>query len=237
MPDLLDINMGCPVRKVMRTGAGAALLGDPDRAVAVAAAVVEAAGEHGVPVTVKMRSGLQEGERTAVELASRLERVGVAAIGVHPRAAVQHYRGQADHTVTAEVVQAVGIPVIASGDVMSVSAAGEIREATGATAVMVARGVTGDPWLVDGLLGGAPQPRPALPEVVADLRSLLALVIEEMGPRRAVQWMRRPLGWYLRPSRVAPTVIERLRQRPGRARARRGARRAGRRREAERERA
>jgi tRNA-dihydrouridine synthase B len=212
VPDLLDINMGCPVRKVMRTGAGAALLAEPDRAVAVAAAVVEAAGKHGVPVTVKLRSGLQEGERTAVELASRLEGAGVAAIGVHPRAAVQHYRGLADHTVTAEVVQAVGIPVIASGDVMSVSAAHEIREATGATAVMVARGVAGDPWLVDGLLAGAPRPRPALPGVIAELRALLALVIEEMGPQRAVKWMWRPVGWYLRPSRVAPATIERVRR-------------------------
>ena len=162
IPDMLDINMGCPVRKVMRTGAGSALLADPGRAVAVAAAVVKVAGEFGVPVTVKLRSGLREGERTAVDLAPRLEEVGVTALGVHPRAASQHYRGNADHTVTEAVVRAVGIPVMASGDVMSVSSAKAIMERTGAAAVMVARGVTGDPWLVDSLLAGR-DPAPSAP--------------------------------------------------------------------------
>jgi nifR3 family TIM-barrel protein len=214
IPDLIDINMGCPVRKVMRSGAGAALLADTDRAVAVAAAVVEAAGERGVPVTVKLRSGLREGERTAAELAPRLERAGVAALGLHPRFAEQHYRGTADHAVTAEVVKAVGIPVIASGDVTSVGAALEIREATGAAAIMVARGATGDPWLLDAMLAGASLPRPALPEVVADLRALLVLVLEEMDAQRAVKWMWRLVGWYLRPSRVPPAQIEGLRRAP-----------------------
>jgi tRNA-dihydrouridine synthase len=186
--------------------------------VAVAAAVVEVADEYGVPVTVKVRSGLQEGERTAVVLAPRLEKAGVAAIGVHPRAAVQHYRGQADHGVTADIVREVGIPVMASGDVMSVAAALEIREATGAAAVMVARGIAGDPWLVDSLLAGDSRPRPALPEVIADLRGLLSLAVDEMGPERAVKWMWRLVGWYLRPSRVPPSVIESLRRAPdGRA--------------------
>ena len=97
VPDMLDINMGCPVRKVVRTGAGSALLADPERAVAVAAAVVQVAAEHGVPVTVKLRSGMQDGERTAVALAPRLEEVGVAALGVHPRTTSQYYRGKADH--------------------------------------------------------------------------------------------------------------------------------------------
>jgi tRNA-dihydrouridine synthase B len=214
VPDILDINMGCPVRKVVRTGAGSALLADPERAVAIAAAVVKVASEHGVPVTVKLRSGLQEGERTAVDLAPRLEEVGVAALGVHPRATSQHYRGNADHTVTEAVVKAVGIPVIASGDVMSVSSAQAIVGVTGAAAVMVARGATGDPWLVDSLLAGESLPRPPLPEVVADLRALLALVIDEMGDRRALKWMWRLLGWYLRPSRVPVAVIDGLRAAP-----------------------
>ena len=162
LPTCIDINMGCPVRKVVRTGAGSALLGDPERAVAVAAAVVRVAGRAGVPVTVKLRSGLRTGERTAVELAPRLEEVGVAALGVHPRAASQYYHGNADHTVTAAVVRAVGIPVIASGDVMSVESAQAIVEATGAAAVMVARGGAGNPWLVDALLAGRSAARPPL---------------------------------------------------------------------------
>jgi tRNA-dihydrouridine synthase B len=211
VPDMLDINMGCPVRKVVRTGAGSALLAHPERAVAMAAAVVEVASEHGVPVTVKLRSGLQEGERTAVDLAPRLEEVGVAGLGVHPRAMTQHYRGNADHTVTEAVVKAVGIPVIVSGDVMSVGSAQAIVQATGAAAVMVARGATGDPWLIDSLLAGESHPRPPLPEVVADLRALLALVVDEMGEKRALKWMWRLIGWYLRPSRVPVAVIDGLR--------------------------
>jgi tRNA-dihydrouridine synthase B len=212
--DLLDINMGCPVRKVVRTGAGSALLADEDRAVAIAAAVVDVAAEFNVPVTVKLRSGLHEGERTAVDLAPQLEAVGVAALGVHPRATSQHYRGNADHSVTEAVVRAVGIPVIASGDVMSVSLAAAIVESTGAAAVMVARGATGDPWLIDDLLAGESRPRPPLPQVVADLQALLALVIDEMGERRATKWMWRLIGWYLRPSGVPVAVVGRLRAAP-----------------------
>jgi tRNA-dihydrouridine synthase B len=213
-PDILDINMGCPVRKVTHSGAGSALLADPERAVAMAAAVARVASEHGVPVMVKLRSGVREGERTAVDLAPRLEQAGVAALGVHPRTTSQHYRGDADHTVTKAIVRAVGIPVIASGDVTSLAAAQTIVRATGATAVMVARGATGDPWLIDSLVSGEDRPRPPLPEVVADLRALLALVLDEMGDGRALKWMWRLIGWYLRPSRVPMGVIDGLRAAP-----------------------
>lgn len=155
-PDILDVNMGCPVKKVVRTGAGSALLADPDRAMAVASALVRVADQAGVPVTVKLRSGVHRGERTAPEVARRMEAAGVSGLGVHPRAADQFYQGRADHTVTAEVVAAVGIPVIASGDICSVSAAREVVELTGAPAVMVARGAAGNPWLVDSLLATGP---------------------------------------------------------------------------------
>ncbi len=213
-PDMLDINMGCPVPKVTRSGAGSALLATPERAVDIAAAVVRVAAEYGLPVTVKVRSGLREGERTAVALAPRLEAVGVAALGVHPRATSQHYSGKADHSVTADIVKVVGIPVIASGDVMSVSAAKAIVDATGASAVMAARGATGDPWLVDALLAGEDRPRPPLPEVVADLRTLLGLVVVDMGEQRALKWIYRLIGWYLRPSKVPVSVMDALRAAP-----------------------
>jgi tRNA-dihydrouridine synthase B len=214
VPDLLDINMGCPVRKVVRTGAGAALLGDPGRAVAVAAAVVAVAAQVGVPVTVKLRSGLKEGDRAVVDLAPRLEEVGVRGLGVHPRAASQYYRGVADHSITTAVVQAVDVPVMASGDVISVASALGAWEATGATAVMVARGVAGNPWLVRALLSGQDAARPRLPAVVEDLRILLSLATEERGPERAARWMRKLLSWYLRPSGVPATTLERLRALP-----------------------
>ena len=211
VPDILDINMGCPVRKVVKTGAGVALLGDPERAVAVAAAVVGVAAEAGVPVTVKIRGGLVPGDGLAVDLAPRLEQAGVLALGVHPRAASEYYRGKADHSVTRAVVRAVGIPVVASGDVCDVEGAMEIMATTGAAALMVARGVVGEPWLVGGLLSGTSAARPPLGEVVADLRLLLARATEEMGSQRSVRWIRKLLGPYLRPAGVAVSLLEGLR--------------------------
>lgn len=210
VPDLLDVNMGCPVRKVMKTGAGAALLADPERAVAVAAAVVRVASSLGVPVTVKLRSGLHRGERLALDLAPRLEAVGIQALTVHPRAAEDHYRGHADHSLTAEVARAVSIPVIASGDIHNGAVALKLVLDTGAAAVMLARGALGDPWLVRSLLDHGERKRPSLEEAVADLRRLLAKVSAEMGPERGVRWIRKLLGRYLRPAGVASTTLREL---------------------------
>jgi nifR3 family TIM-barrel protein len=210
-PDAIDINMGCPVRKVMRTGAGAALLGEPDRAVAVTAAVVRVAAQAEVPVTVKLRSGLKAGERTAASLAPRLEEVGVKSLALHPRAAEQHYRGTADHAVTKAVVDAVGVPVIASGDIYSLASALSALEGTGAAAVMVARGVAGNPWLVGALLSGRSVARPSLHVVVDDLRRLLRSAAADLGPERAARWIRKLLGWYLRPSGVPVSTVHGLR--------------------------
>ncbi|NLV72147.1 MAG: dihydrouridine synthase [Actinobacteria bacterium] len=214
VPDLIDINMGCPVRKVLKTGAGSALLGDPDRAVAVAASVVQVAAQAGIPVTVKLRTGLRPGERTAVELAPRLEGVGVLGITVHPRAASEHYRGKADHSITAAVAEAVHIPIMASGDISTVASALEVVRSTGAAAVMVARGVAGNPWLVTQLLAGVEADRPALPAVIDDVRLLLGRAVKERGSERAARWLRKLLGWYLRPSGVAASVVETLRNLP-----------------------
>jgi tRNA-dihydrouridine synthase B len=216
-PDLIDINMGCPVRKVVKTGAGAAMLADPARAAAAALAVVQAAGAYDVPVTVKLRSGMEPGREIAAELAARLEEVGVAALCVHPRAASQFYRGRADHQVTAAVVESVCVPVFASGDVLSATAAGSITRETGAAGVMVARAGLGAPWCVADIVRGVDRPRPPLSEVVADLRTLLAAVSGDLGEEHAARWIRKLLGWYLRPAGVAGTAIRDL-QRPADAR-------------------
>ncbi|MHB8867237.1 MAG: tRNA dihydrouridine synthase [Thermoleophilia bacterium] len=210
-PDLIDLNMGCPVRKVMKTGAGAALLADPRAAAELAHVAVEAAAQAGVPVTVKIRSGLAPDRIVAVETACRLEAVGVAAIGVHPRTASQLYRGRADHSVTAEVAVAVQVPVLASGDVTSVAAAAQILAESAAVAVMVARGAQRGPWLVADLVYGVERPRPELPAVTVELRELLRLAAADMGPRRALGWMRKIVGWYLKGSGVSAARVDGLR--------------------------
>ena len=211
LPDLIDLNMGCPVRKVMKTGAGAALLADPARAQAVAAAAVRAAAAAGIPVTAKIRSGLEPGAEVAVEVARRLEHVGVAAIGVHPRAASQFYRGRADHALTRAVTAAVGVPVLASGDVDSALSARAIMVATGASAVMVARGVQAGPWLIADILEGVDRGRRPLPEVAAELRALLELAAADMGSQRAAKWSRKIVGWYLKGTGLSVAERDRLR--------------------------
>jgi tRNA-dihydrouridine synthase B len=143
--DIVDINFGCPVRKVTKTGAGATLLEDPDRACAIVDAVASAVA---VPVSVKMRSGLEDGSRACLTVGPRLKDAGAASLTLHPRSARQMYTGQADHSLTAELVDLVDVPVVASGDVTSRQRAQSVLAMTGAAAVMVGRGAQGNPWVL-----------------------------------------------------------------------------------------
>jgi tRNA-dihydrouridine synthase B len=156
--DAIDINMGCPVPKVRKTGAGAELLADPDLAVAVARAAVEGAGEaargSGVPVTVKLRSGLRPDDASGFSLAQRLVAdAGVAAIGFHPRSAAVHHKGRPDYRLAARLVAALPAPVILTGGLDDPAGIAEALDETGAAAVMLARGALGNPWLFAQLLG------------------------------------------------------------------------------------
>ena len=148
--DLIDINMGCPVPKVCKTGAGAALLDDPDRAVAVARA---AARGSGLPVTVKLRTGLRPGDGKGVALARDLaERGEVAGLCVHPRHASQRHSGKPDYELAAQLVQELPVPVLISGGLRSAELAREAFERTGAEAILLARGSLGNPWLFEQLV-------------------------------------------------------------------------------------
>ena len=158
--DLIDLNMGCPVPKVCKTGAGAALLDDPDRAVALARA---AARGSGLPVTVKLRSGLRPGDRSGIELARRLvEEAGVAGLCIHPRHASQRHAGTPDYALARGLVEELPVPVMISGGLRTAEQARGAFERTGAAAVMLARGSLGNPWLFEQLVGGrARRARPA----------------------------------------------------------------------------
>ena len=192
--DIVDINFGCPVRKVTKTGAGASALEDHDLACELVSAVV---GAVDVPVTVKMRRGLRNGSRAALELGPKLEAIGVASLTLHPRSAQQMYTGTADHALTAELVELVGVPVIASGDITDRRSAERVIEATGAAAVMVGRGAQGRPWALREMAGDGAGDADAA-EVVAELVRFMREVVREMGEERATGFLRKFYGWYLR---------------------------------------
>ncbi|MBK5229685.1 MAG: tRNA-dihydrouridine synthase [Thermoleophilia bacterium] len=192
--DLIDLNMGCPVRKVCRTGAGSALLRDPDTAVAVAAAAREGSG---LPVTVKLRPGDRPGERDGVVLARRLvDEAGVAGIGFHPRHASQQHKGLPDYDLAREVVQALPVPVMISGGLLGDAKARGVFEHTGADAIMLARGSLGNPWLFQRVLGERSD-LPAPAEVLNELGWVIDRAGEHYNDGRAARYLRKFYPWYL----------------------------------------
>ena len=192
--DLIDINMGCPVRKVCKTGAGAALLSDPDLAVRIASAAREGGG---IPVTVKLRSGLAPGGREGFDLALRLvEEADVAAVGFHPRSAATQHRGRPDYALAWELSERLDVPMIISGGLDSAEDALHAYEASGADAVMIARGSLGNPWIFEQL-SGRRSADPERDEVVAELRWVIDRAEEHLGPDRAARYLRKFYPWYL----------------------------------------
>jgi tRNA-dihydrouridine synthase B len=204
--DLVDINFGCPVRKVTRTGAGATLLEQPDQACRIVEAVADAVD---IPVTVKMRRGLDDGSRTCLELGPRLVAAGASSLTLHPRSARQMYTGTADHRLTAELIELVACPVVASGDVTSHARALEILESTGASAVMVGRAAQGNPWALREILDGD-DAHPSRAEVAAELILFVGETVAELGERRAVGFMKKFYGWYLRRGRFPRPFVQEL---------------------------
>jgi tRNA-dihydrouridine synthase B len=205
--DLIDLNMGCPVPKVCRTGAGVALLREPDRAVAVARAAAEGSG---LPVTVKLRSGGGPGDRSGVELAGRLvDEAGVAAIAFHPRHAAQHHKGTPDYDLAAELVDELPVPLLISGGLRDADKVRRVFRETGAAAVLLARGVLGNPWLFQQVLGLRAD-EPSADEVLDELDWIMDRACEHFGPERAARYLRKFYPWYVERLGASKALQQRL---------------------------
>lgn len=197
MADLIDLNMGCPTPKIVKGGAGSALLRDPQTAAAVLQQVVEAVS---LPVTVKIRLGWDEDR--SLEIAQRLEDAGAAAIAIHGRTREQFYSGQASWEPIAKIRERVGVPIIGNGDVKTPQDAKRMLQETGCSGVMVGRAFMGNPWLAKEILTyletGELLPAPSVNQRLAVAQQHLAQVVEEKGESRGIREMRKHLGWYFR---------------------------------------
>ncbi|GAB3771391.1 tRNA dihydrouridine synthase DusB [Ramlibacter monticola] len=199
---IIDINMGCPAKKVCNKWAGSALMQDEPLAVAIADAVVRACEPLGVPVTLKMRTGWSREHRNAVALARAFEDCGVRMLTVHGRTREQGYQGEAEYDTIAAVKSAVRVPVVANGDIVSPRKARDVLAATGADAIMIGRAAQGRPWIfreiVHFLATGSELAPPLVAEVqralLAHLQDHYALYGEYTGVRSA----RKHIGWYVR---------------------------------------
>jgi tRNA-dihydrouridine synthase B len=192
--DLIDLNMGCPVPKVAKTGAGVAMLKDPDTAVAVARAAAQGSN---LPVTVKLRSSVKKGDTEGVALAHRLvDEAGVAGITFHPRSAQVHHKGTPDLDLAKELCDGLNAPVILSGGMNEPEWIVDAWEYTGADAIMLARGALGNPWLFARLVEGR-HDEPTRQEVLDELNWVMDRAVEHLGEERAGRYLRKFYPWYV----------------------------------------
>ena len=195
--DILDINMGCPVPKVVNNGEGSALLKNPELVRKIVTAVVKAVDK---PVTVKIRRGFDEDSVNAVEIAKIIEDCGAAAVAVHGRTREQYYSGKADWDIIRQVKEAVSIPVIGNGDVTSPETAVALMEQTGCDGIMIGRAVRGNPWPFSEILHyletGEHKARPTMEEVSEMILRHARMQVELKGEYTALREMRKHVAWY-----------------------------------------
>ncbi len=196
--DIFDVNMGCPVQKVVGNGEGSALMRDPKKVEQIVSAMAKALKK---PVTVKIRKGFNDNEVNAVEIAKIAEGAGAAAIAIHGRTREEFYHGTADWDIIAEVKKAVQIPVIGSGDIYSGKDAKRMLDETGVDAVMIARGARGNPWIFHQIKSyletGVEEERPSLEEVRDMVLRHVKLMIDFTGEEAAIRQMRKHVGFYV----------------------------------------
>ncbi len=199
---IIDINMGCPAKKVCNKWAGSALMQDEPLAVSIIDAVVQACAPHGVPVTLKMRTGWSQQNKNAVVLARAAESVGVQMLTVHGRTREQGYSGFAEYDTVAAVKAAVRIPVVANGDITSPEKAREVLAITGADAVMIGRAAQGRPWIFREITHFLATGEHLAPPLVAEVRRALLAHLQDhyslYGERTGVRSARKHIGWYVR---------------------------------------
>ena len=210
---ILDINMGCPVPKIVKNGEGSALMKEPELAGEVIRAVVE--GTDGAkPVTVKMRAGWDEDHLNAPELAKIAEQAGASAVTVHGRTRMQYYTGKADRSIIKKVKESVSIPVIGNGDIMCAEDAVSMMEETGCDAVMIGRGMQGNPWIFRDMAlawEGKPVPeKPSDEEIFAMIMRHFELLSEEKGERIAFPEMKKHVYWYVKGRHGANEIKRRI---------------------------
>ena len=199
---IIDINMGCPAKKVCNKWAGSALMRDEPLALEIVEAVVRAAAPHGVPVTLKMRTGWSAEHRNAVKLARDFEAAGIQMLTVHGRTREQGYKGAAEYDTVAAVKAAVRVPVVANGDIDSPEKARDLFAATGADAMMIGRAAQGRPWIFREIAHFLATGTHRAPPLVAEVKRLLLDHLQQhyllYGEYSGVRTARKHIGWYVR---------------------------------------
>ena len=208
---ILDVNMGCPVPKVVKNGEGSALMKNPKLVYEIVSALVKAIDK---PVTVKIRKGFDDDHVNAVEIAKIIEEAGAAAVVVHGRTREQYYSGKADWDIIRQVKEAVSIPVIGNGDVTSPQKADELVRQTGCDGIMIARGAQGNPWIFSEMIHweetGKLPPRPDKDEIRKMMLRHARLQLEYKGEFSGIREMRKHVAWYTKGLKGAARLREKV---------------------------